>query len=211
MTDLSLTIAPRSDQMNADDLIGRSMTVKVTKVALMAEADQPIAIYFEGDGGKPFKPCKSIRRVLVTVWGSDGAAYVGRRMTLYRDDKVQFGGMAVGGIRVSHMSHIDAPVTLALTATRATRKPYTVKPLPPEKPTAAVSENLAADATVAAGKGVTAYQEFFGALTKPEKQLLVASGDHERLKAIAASSETPHDPVTGEIDPESGGDQFDPI
>lgn len=134
MTNLLPTIAPKSDQLNADDLIGRTLTIKVTKVSLCEAPDQPIAVHFEGDGGKPYKPCKSMRRVLVNVWGSDGNAYVGRRMALYRDDKVQFGGLAVGGIRISHMSDITSDVTMALTATRANRKPFTVKPLPPERP-----------------------------------------------------------------------------
>lgn len=126
------TIAPKSEQLNADDLIGRALTIKVTKVAISGTPEQPIAISYEGDGGKPYMPCKSMRRVLVQLWGGDGNAYVGRRMSLYRDDKVQFGGAAVGGIRISHMSDIDAPVTMALTATRANRKPFTVKPLATE-------------------------------------------------------------------------------
>ena len=132
MTDLSQTIAPKSDQLNADDLIGRTLTIKVTRVS-RADGEQPVAINFEDDGGKPYKPCKSMRRVLVNVWGPDGHAYAGRRMTLYRDDTVAFGGMAVGGIRISHVSDITKPVTMALTATRAQRKPYTVKPLPAEQ------------------------------------------------------------------------------
>ena len=123
------TIAPKSDQLNADDLIGRTLTIKVSKVSILGEADQPIAVHFEGDGGKPYKPCKSMRRVLVNVWGADGNAYLGQSMTLYRDEKVAFGGVAVGGIRISHMSGIDRDATMALTTTRAQRKPYTVKPL----------------------------------------------------------------------------------
>ena len=133
MTDLRPTIIPKSDQLNSDDLIGATRTITVTKVSLRAEADQPIAIGFEGDAGKPFLPCKSMRRVLVTLWGPDGNAYSGRSMTLYRDEKVMFGGMAVGGIRISHMSHIDKEVTMALTATRANRKPFTVRPLVAQK------------------------------------------------------------------------------
>jgi hypothetical protein len=131
--DISQTTAPRSDQLNADDLIGGPRTITVTRVAKMKEPDQPIAVYFEGDGGKPYKPGKSMRRVLLRVWGNDGAAYAGRRMTLYRDDAVQFGGVAVGGIRISHMSGISSAVTMALTEKRASRKPFTVKPLPEER------------------------------------------------------------------------------
>lgn len=133
MIDISQTVAPKSDQLNADDLIAGPRTIRVTRVSKMSEPDQPIAIYFEGDGGKPYKPGKSMRRVLLRVWGADGSAYAGRRMTLYRDDGVQFGGVAVGGIRISHMSGISSAVTMALTATKARRVPYTVKPLAEER------------------------------------------------------------------------------
>lgn len=130
MTDLGSTIAPKSDQLNADDLLARPLTVTITKVsARPGSQEQPIAISFTGDNGKPYLPCKSMRRVLVQTWGANGADYVGRSMTLYRDPAVLFGGVAVGGIRISHMSHIDAPVTFALTMSRASRKPYTVQPL----------------------------------------------------------------------------------
>lgn len=129
MSSMLGTIVPKSDQLNADDLIGgQSKTIKITSVSILA-GDQPVSLNYEGDNGKPFKPCKSMRRVLVNVWGGDGNAYVGRSMTLYRDDKVKFGGAEVGGIRISHMSDISEPMTMALTATRAQRKPYTVKPL----------------------------------------------------------------------------------
>lgn len=128
--DLSRYIAPKSDQLNADDLIGGSRTITITKVSASPEtADQPVSIHFEGDEGKPYKPCKSMRRVMVAAWGNDGHAYVGRSMTLYRDEKVMFGGIQVGGIRISHMSHIDREMAMALTVTRAKRMPYTVKPL----------------------------------------------------------------------------------
>ena len=129
MVDLRNTIIPKSDQLNADDLIGVTKTIKITGVKLCGEPDQPIALNFEGDNGKPYKPCKSMRRVLVKIWGPDGNAFVGRSMTLYRDEKVRFGGLEVGGIRISHMSDINAPVTMALTETKAKRKPYTVQPL----------------------------------------------------------------------------------
>jgi len=130
MTDISKTITPRSDQLNSDDFVGHGpITIKVTKVSLMSSREQPIAISYEGDENKPYKPCLSMRRVLVQLWGPDGSAYIGRSMTLYRDEKVKFGGADVGGIRISHLSHIAEPVTLALTASKAVRKPYIVKPL----------------------------------------------------------------------------------
>lgn len=129
MIDLTTTTAPKSDQMNFDDFVGgRPKTIKITKVTAVS-GDQPIAIHYENDNGKPWKPCKGMRRVLVHVWGADGNAFIGRSLTLYGDPAIQFGGMAVGGIRISHMSHIDAPVSMALTATRGSKKIFTVKPL----------------------------------------------------------------------------------
>lgn len=126
---LADTIIPKSDQLNADDLISGNVTIKVTAIKGSNEPQQPVAIHYEGDNGKPYKPCKSMRRVLVSAWGANGADYVGRSMTLYRDDSVLFGGIAVGGIRISHLSHIEKDLTLALTVSRASRKPYTVKML----------------------------------------------------------------------------------
>ena len=136
MTDISHTTLAKSTQQNADDYISGPRTITVTKVELTESADQPVAVFFKGDDGKPYLPCKTCRRVMVRVWGPNASAYVGRSMTIYRDDKVQFGGLAVGGIRISHMSHIDEPVTVTLQATRGKKAPVTVKPLQtPTKPT----------------------------------------------------------------------------
>lgn len=146
MNDMTQTIKPKSDQLNADDLIGGPLTIKITKVTVIPDApQQPVFMHFEGDNGKPYKPCKSMCRVLVHNWGADANKYVGRSLTLYRDESVVFGGVKVGGIRISHMTHIDAAVTMALTATRASRKPFTVKPLaigaPEKAPVKAATDN----------------------------------------------------------------------
>ena len=129
MNDMLATIAPKTDQINADDLIGRNLTIKITAVKIHAGTEQPVDVFFEGDNGRPYRPCKSMRRVMVKIWGPDANAYVGKSMTLFRDDGAMFGGVAVGGIRISHISGITKPVTMALTATKASRKPFTVQPL----------------------------------------------------------------------------------
>lgn len=131
MTDLSTTIEANSKQLNADDLLGGPRTITITKVSANPSSnEQPIAISYEGDNGKPFYPCKTVRRLLISVWQTaDGHEYVGRKMTLFRDPDVMFGGLKTGGIRVSHMSHIEKPITAVLTATRGNKKPVTVQPL----------------------------------------------------------------------------------
>lgn len=127
--DMSAFVIPKSDQMNSDDLIGGPVTVTISRVAGTGNADQPVAVSYDGDNGKPFKPCKSMRRVMISAWGVDASQYVGRSMTLYRDPKVAFGGMEVGGIRISHMSHMERDLVMALTVTKAKRAPFVVKVL----------------------------------------------------------------------------------
>lgn len=126
--DMSQFIEAKSDQLNADDLIGRNLTIRVTRVT-GSDGDQPVAIHFEGDNNKPFKPCKTIRRVLVAVWGRYANDYVGRSMTLYRDDTVQFGGLQVGGIRISHMSHIDKEMTVVVAKSKGKKAGMKILPL----------------------------------------------------------------------------------
>lgn len=128
MNDMRSVIVPKSDQLNADDLIAGPLTVDIRDVTIKP-GEQPVSIYFDGDGDKPYKCCKSMARVLVYCWGDDATQYVGKSMTLYRDPAVKWGGMAVGGIRISHMSHIKGKQTMALTETRGSKKLFTVLPL----------------------------------------------------------------------------------
>jgi hypothetical protein len=133
MNDMSMVIVPKSDQINADDLIAGPRTITITGVDIRPGTEQPVSIHFDGDGGKPYKACKSMCRVMVAAWGPDAKTYVGRSLTLYRDPSVKWGGMEVGGIRISHMSHIERDMVLALTATKGSRKPFTVRPLKAEQ------------------------------------------------------------------------------
>jgi len=129
MVDLSDTIMANSNQLTADDLIGRELTIEITDVAGGGTKEQPVTIHYAGEDGKPWKPCKTMRRILVGAWGKDGKSYIRRKITLYRDPEVQYGGQKVGGIRISHLSHIDKPLTMSLTATSKSKKPITIQPL----------------------------------------------------------------------------------
>jgi len=129
MDDMAKALQPKSDQLNADDLIGQSLTIKITGVKITPDVQQPISISYEGDNGKPYKPCKSMGRVLRTIFGGDGNKWIGKHVTLYRDNNVTWGGVAVGGIRISHVSGIETPYSMALTASKTVRKTYTVQPI----------------------------------------------------------------------------------
>ena len=130
---LSKKIQPESDQLNADDLVGGSRVIKIRDVKGGSDEQQPVSIYFEGDDNKPYKPCKTMRRLLVQVWGADGDTYKGRSLKLYRDDSVTWAGVKVGGIRISHVSHIDKPIDVLITVSKSKRRPVTVQPLQLEK------------------------------------------------------------------------------
>ena len=88
--DLSHTIVPKSDQLNADDLIAGNITITVTDIKASDSPDQPVIIHYENDNGRPYKPCKSMRRVLIQAWGANGKQWIGKSMTLYRDPDVKF-------------------------------------------------------------------------------------------------------------------------
>lgn len=132
--DLSQTIAPVIDQVTAEDFLGGPRTVTITNVR-EGTAEQPVNIDVAEYPDRPYRPSKTMRRVLVAAWGPDSTAYIGRRMTLYRDPDVKFGRDTVGGIKISHLTHIPKPLRLALTVKRGQRAPYTVEPLPNVAPT----------------------------------------------------------------------------
>jgi len=131
--DITDTLAPKSDQLDAEDLIGGERTFTVESVN-RGSVEQPVEIQL-AEFPRCYRPAKTVRRILAAAWGTDATAWTGRRMTLFRDATVMFGNDAVGGIRVSHLSHIDKPLTLALMAKRGKRATFTVQPLPDVPPT----------------------------------------------------------------------------
>ena len=203
--DMHQTIIPKSDQLNADDLIGREMTIKITGVDIKGGQEQPVSIHFEGDNGKPYKACKSMCRVMVTAWGPDSSKYVGRSMTLYRDPKVKWGGMEVGGIRISHMSDISGDMTMALTVTRANKKAFTVRPIteraaggsggasspPPSGVSPAASAPSVDEALLIKGEewascGIDKYADWWTNTLTPAQRKSLGTARHEAWKAQAA-------------------------
>ena len=144
--DILETTFPKSDQQQYDDFLGgKTRTVTVTEVN-KGTAEQPVNLELAEYPGRPFKPNKTMRRLLVLAWGSDSKNYIGRQLTLGGNPEVVFGGKAVGGVEIQALSHIDKPLTVALTATRGKRKNFTVQPLE-SKP----QRDWLAELTLAAG------------------------------------------------------------
>jgi len=133
MTTLAEALAPRSDQLNADDLIAGPRTLKITSARISKEDRAvKIVIGYEGDNGKPWKPCKTMGRAMVMAWAiTDESQFVGKSVRVFRDPDVSFGKETnIGGIRISHMSDIDKPVHVKLTVSQGKKGMFTFAPLP---------------------------------------------------------------------------------
>jgi hypothetical protein len=131
--DLAKSIEPNSAQVNAEDFLTGPRTVTITNVE-EGSSEQPVFIHIQEFPNRTYRPSKSMRRVIVAAWGSDSSAYTGRQLVLFCNPEITFGKDKVGGIQIASMSHIDKPLTLALTATRGKRKTFTVQPLTTEPP-----------------------------------------------------------------------------
>jgi len=120
------SIVPKSDQLNADDLLTGPITVMITKVS-KGDREQPIIVEIEGH--QPYKPCKTMRRVLIATFSDDPKRWLGQQATLYLDPNVTWAGVKVGGIRISHLSGIDGPKTFMLTQKRGQKVEVTIHPV----------------------------------------------------------------------------------
>lgn len=180
--DITKTIQPKSDQLNADSLITGPLTITVTSVTVNADAEQPVAIAWEGGDKTPYKPSKSMRRVIATVWGVNSQEYIGKSMTLYRDPTVRFGGQEVGGIKISHMTGITTPQKLALTATRGKKELHTVQPL-----TMPTERDYNAEGWQACLGGVESLKTWFESVPKAKRASLKQLLDDELKPAALAA------------------------
>lgn len=136
---MKITAPPRSDQLNGDDFSGgRTATVTITGVK---EGATELALYdisLAEVERRVWRPPPTVLRILMEAWGDDSEVWIGRKVTLYRDDSVRVGKDVMGGIRVSHASHLptgDKPFSGRVTATRGRKSPFTLYPLPADAPT----------------------------------------------------------------------------
>ena len=128
--DLTDTIAPDSSQLDAVDLLSGPRVFTIESVS-KGNSEQPVNIHL-AEFPRPWRPGKSMRRVLVSVWGAESAAYVGRQLLLFCDTDVVFGGMKVGGVRIAALSDLAEPKRVPLIVTRGKSATYLVLPLHPD-------------------------------------------------------------------------------
>lgn len=125
--DLTESLAPKSDQLDAVELLPGPRTFTITKVSAH-NAEQPFNFHL-AEFPRVWRPGLSMRRVIVAAWGSKAENYIGQRVTLYCDTTVKFGNDVTGGTRISHMSGIDKPLSVPLLVKRGKSATFTVQPL----------------------------------------------------------------------------------
>jgi len=143
--DVTPYLVARSDQLNADDLIAGPITVQITG-AKVPGGEQPVWLSLHG-GHMPWKPCKTMLRLLVAAWDTpDAGQWIGRWVRLYRDPSVSSpdGTKNVGGIRVSALSHIDGPRSFTLTEKRGKNRAWRVEAILQPSSDGAPTADLAA-------------------------------------------------------------------
>ena len=188
ITDLRDTIVPKSDQLNSDQLLGGPITITITSVRRGSGDDQPVVVHYENEAGRPYKPCLTMRKVLIFAWGEDGSQWAGRMLTLYNKRDVKWGGVEVGGIRISHMSHVDGDIKLSLAATRGKKEPIIIKRLDATDPLVAARAKL----DTAARSGMEALKAAWAGLPAAHKTAIGGTtGCPAALKATAAAVDAP--------------------
>ncbi len=145
--DISDTLAPKSDQLDAVELLITGPQVFTVSKVSKGNGEQPVQIHL-AEFDRPWRPGLSMRRVMVACWGKDAHQYVGRSVHLWCDPRVSFGGSEVGGIRILALSHIDKPRTIPLPVTRGRTAPYKVDVLKVEAPQQATKADDAMIATL---------------------------------------------------------------
>lgn len=121
---LSDTIVTKSDQLNAEDLLLSNRIIKITDVSMVRDPQQPLILNYDGDNGRPFKPCLTMRKALQFAYGDDPQNLIGKFLELYCDPEVKFGKDKVGGVRIAGMSGIKGTIRASFTETRGKKKEY---------------------------------------------------------------------------------------
>lgn len=125
--DMTASTEARSDQINAVDLV-QPRTYTIEKVT-PGKATHPFDFHLVESPGKVFRPNLGMRRVIIAGWGPKTPNYHGRRFTLFNEPSVIYAGAEIGGIRISHMSHLAKPLKTSLAINQKKKVPYIVQPL----------------------------------------------------------------------------------
>lgn len=159
--DLTKALAPKSDQLDAADLIGSPpqifTIIEVAQNRSELADQQPVNIKL-AEFPRVWRPSKGMLRVLADNWGKDVKEWIGRKVELYGDPEVYFGKEKRGGTRISRLSHISAPKTTLVNPRGGRNAYWSVKPLPDVAPPVPIDDTASRAAKAVewfATKGLT--------------------------------------------------------
>ena len=128
MADITEAMKAKSDQLNAMDIMGSPLVIRVRYVDYNPNREQPVWIYFDGDNGKPWRPSKGMIRIIGGAWGKMTEDWIGKYAKLFFEPSVTWAGKEVGGIWVKELSDIpEKGLNFSLALSRTKRIPFPVK------------------------------------------------------------------------------------
>ena len=137
MIDLTKHIQADSDCLVAADLVGGPLTILVERVTESGKNDKKKIDIFYANSEKPFRPCKSMLRILCELWKTtDATTFIGRGITLYREPDCMWKGEKTPGVRICGLSHIEKAVTVVANERRGKMATYQIEPIRPWPPAA---------------------------------------------------------------------------
>jgi hypothetical protein len=190
--DIRAATKPKSDQLNYENFIAGPQTFTVSRVT-PGDRDHPVFVHMVECPATPYKPSKGMLKCIAAPdgWGDKSSKWVGKKITLYGDPTVIYGGVEVGGIKVGALADIESDYETLISARRGVRKPHlikrlvevTAKPLPPY-PAEQFATNLPAWRAAIADNKLTADQviskaEQKGKLTDEQKAAIRAVDKEE--------------------------------
>jgi len=191
------TTLSKSDQANAADLLGGPLLGTIVDIQMTGSSDQPVSIFLDSHP-QPWKPSKTFRRVLATCWPESPSEWIGRQVVIYCDPTIKWAGEPVGGIAISHLSHISKSIPVSVNAAKNKKRTVTVEPYRPTQapiaaptywPDDAFEKQVAraTDSIINDGKSAD------GIIAALEKKALLTAGQKARLQAIKAPDPIPDD------------------
>ncbi len=138
----------KGDYLSAAELGDRRPTLTITKISTSKvddekkkkEVDKAVMWFKEIDRG--FMYCKTTGHSLAAMFGEDDDNWIGKRVTLFADPNVHFGGEQVGGIRVVGSPDIAKQIVVRIKFPK--KKAFEVTLVQTKAPTAAPQQQTAA-------------------------------------------------------------------
>jgi len=187
---LRKAIEPKSDQLNVDDFIAvPAVTVTIKAIDFVSDGKGLRTRITVEEFDRYYMPSKGMTRVITSAWGDDEQKWIGEKLVLYRDPSVNYKGETIGGIRISHMTGLDAErKEFDITQNRGSRKKHVVyrlqtelQPYPVEK-----FERLLPQWEAAINAGKMTHDEV---IARAESVAIVSDEQKERIRELGNQQE----------------------